>query len=109
MNTPSLRIAVAIGLAASAALAFAAAPLTSFPTRDPNMPGYVTAKVISAPGNPQADVDGNFIIGPDYVAAPEYSQHDNVLQGNAYVFTLGSADSKIYPGIARETGTFGNP
>ena len=30
-------------------------------------------------------------------------------QGTVYEFTMSSADSKIYPGIAREAGTFGTP
>ena len=30
----------------------------------------------------------------------------NVPQGTMYNFTMSSADSKIYPGIAREPGTF---
>ncbi len=35
-------------------------------------------------------------------------QH-GVPQGTVYEFTMSSADSKIYPGIARESGTFGTP
>ena len=30
-------------------------------------------------------------------------------QGTVFNFTMSSADSKIYPGIAREPGTFGTP
>ena len=30
-------------------------------------------------------------------------------QGTVYNFTMSSADSKIYPGIARDAGTFGTP
>ena len=33
----------------------------------------------------------------------------NVPQGTVYDFTMSSADSKIYPGIAREPNTFGTP
>ena len=33
----------------------------------------------------------------------------NVPQGTVYNFTMSSADSKIYPGIARDRGTFGTP
>ena len=32
---------------------------------------------------------------------------DGVPQGTIYNFTMSSADSKIYPGIARDAGTFG--
>ena len=34
---------------------------------------------------------------------------DGVPQGTIYNFTMSSADSKIYPGVAREAGTFGTP
>ena len=34
---------------------------------------------------------------------------DGVPQGTVYNFTMSSADSKIYPGIARDAGTFGTP
>jgi enterochelin esterase family protein len=33
--------------------------------------------------------------------------HKGVPQGTVYEFTMDSADSKIYPGIAREAGTYG--
>ncbi|HXE11765.1 MAG TPA: alpha/beta hydrolase-fold protein, partial [Bryobacteraceae bacterium] len=56
-----------------------------------------------------ADADGNFIIGPTHKAAPEMSVHDDVPQGEVHEFTMKSEDSKFYPGIAREKGTFGTP
>jgi enterochelin esterase-like enzyme len=56
---------------------------------------------------PPADADGNFIIGPSHNRAPEMTT--NALQGTVYEFTMNSADSKIYPGIAREPNTFGTP
>ena len=34
---------------------------------------------------------------------------EGVPQGTVYEFTMESTDSKIYPGIAREPGTFGTP
>ena len=34
---------------------------------------------------------------------------DGVPQGTVHNFTMSSTDSKIYPGIAREAGTFGTP
>ena len=37
------------------------------------------------------------------------NDRDNALQGTVYEFTMSSADSKIYPGIAREPNTFGTP
>jgi enterochelin esterase-like enzyme len=79
------------------------------PTRDPNTPGYVTAKELPDGANAPADTDGNFIMGPTYHPAPEMIAQTNVPQGTVYDFTMSSADSKIYPGIAREPDTFGTP
>lgn len=45
--------------------------------------------------------DGNFIIGPDYAPAPEMVVQAGVPVGTIHEFTMDSADSKIYPGIAR--------
>src|SRR6185312_5188608 len=79
------------------------------PTRDPHAPGYVAAKELPDGEVPSADADGNFIIGPTHKAAPEMSVHDDVPQGEVHEFTMKSGDSKFYPGIAREKGTFGTP
>ena len=79
------------------------------PTRDPHTPGYVTAKELPDGTVPPPDVDGNFIIGPTHPPAPETIPQDGVPRGTVYEFTMSSADSKIYPGIAREPGTFGKP
>ncbi len=79
------------------------------PTRDPNTPGYVKAKELPDGTLPPADADGNFIIGPTHAPAPEMTVHEGVPHGTVYNFTMSSADSKIYPGIARDPGTFGTP
>jgi enterochelin esterase-like enzyme len=79
------------------------------PTRDPNTPGYVTAKELPDGANAPANADGNFIIGPTHNHAPEMSAQEGVPQGTVYEFTMNSAGSKIYPGIAREPNTFGTP
>ncbi len=89
-------------LMAGANLALAAPP-----NRDPNTPGYVTAKELPDGTNAPVDADGNFIIGPTHRPAPEMIVQTNVPQGTVYDFNLSSADSKIYPGIARAPGTFG--
>ena len=75
------------------------------PTRDPNTPGYVTAKELPDGAVPPADAYGNFIIGPTHNPAPEMAVQEGVPQGTVHNFTMSSADSKIYPGIAREPGT----
>src|SRR5258706_13922518 len=77
------------------------------PTRDPNTPGYVTARELPDGTVPLPDADGNFIIGPTHNPAPEMTVREGVPQGTIYNFTMSSADSKIYPGIARDAGTFG--
>jgi iron(III)-enterobactin esterase len=77
------------------------------PTRDPHTPGYVEAKELPDGTVPPVDADGNFIIGPTHNRAPEMTT--TALQGTVYEFTMNSANSKIYPGIAREPNTFGTP
>jgi enterochelin esterase family protein len=79
------------------------------PTRDPHTVGYVAAKELPDGEVPPANADGNFIIGSTHAAAPELSAQDGTLQGRVIEFTMNSADSKIYPGIAREPNTFGTP
>ena len=83
------------------------ARLAPGPVRDPHTPGYVTATELPDGANAPADADGNFILGPTHHPAPEMIT--NALQGTVYDFTMSSADSKIYPGIARDPGTFGTP
>ena len=76
------------------------------PTRDPHTPGYITAKELPDGAVPPPDAEGNFIIGPTHNPAPEMTVNEAVPHGTIYNFTMSSADSKIYPGIARESGTF---
>ena len=79
------------------------------PTRDPNTAGYVKAKELPDGTVPTAKQNGNFIIGPTHPAAPETVVNESVPQGQIIEFTMESIDSKIYSGIAREPGTFGQP
>ena len=51
--------------------------------------------------------DGNFVIGPTHTPAPEMTVQEGVPQGTVSVFTMESTDTKHYPGITREQGTFG--
>ena len=56
----------------------------------------------ATPGaNPPANLDGNFLIGPTYVKAPELTVVEGVPKGRVEQFSLDSADSKFYPGIGR--------
>jgi len=77
------------------------------PTRNPNSPGFVTAKELPDGANPPADADGNFIIGPTHDVAPEISVPAGIPKGAVIEFTMNSSESKIYPGIARDPNTFG--
>src|SRR5271168_1723090 len=79
------------------------------PTRDPHTPGYVAAKELPDGANPPANVDGNFILGPTHETSSEMAAQGDVPKGTVIEFTMNSADSKIYPGVAREAGTFGTP
>ena len=79
------------------------------PTRDPHTPGYVTATELPDGDNAPATADGNFIIGPTHTPAPEMTAQEGVPQGTVYNFTMESADSKFYPGIARDTNPNPSP
>ena len=79
------------------------------PTRDPHTPGYVEATELPDGALPSPTVNGNFIVGPAHTPAPEMVANEGVPQGTIYTFTMESKDSKLYPGIAREPGTFGTP
>lgn len=94
---------------APAAAPAARPPRPAAPTRDPNTPGYVTATALPDGSNAPATADGNFILGPTHNPAPEMTVQEGVPQGTVYNFTMESADSKFYPGIAREPNTFGKP
>ena len=87
----------------------AARPRPAPPTRDPNTPGYVAATELPDGTVPPSDADGNFIIGPTHPAAPELAGPFETRNGAVYNFEMPSSDSKIYPGIARDVGTFGTP
>ena len=125
----SARIGFALGIAALAATAWvngqttaggtpqatpppppppaATPPRPAPPTRDPNTPGFVAKKELPDGAVPPADAEGNFVIGPTHTPAPEMTAQDGVPQGTVYDFTMSSADSRMYPGIARDAGTFG--
>lgn len=94
---------------AAAALCQAPSARPAPPTRDPHSPGYVTATELPDGTVPLPTVDGNFIIGPTHNIAPELAGQPATPNGTVVEFTMSSADSKIYPGIARDAGTFGTP
>jgi enterochelin esterase family protein len=79
------------------------------PARDPHTTGYVAAKELPDGTNPPGDADGSFVIGPTHKRAAEMNVHFDVPQGAVFEFVMNSAESKIYPGIARDANTFGTP
>jgi len=57
----------------------------------------------AAPGaNPPLKVEGNFLVGPTYVDAPELKVVAGVPEGKVQQFSMESTNSKFYPGIARK-------
>ena len=55
----------------------------------------------AAPGANPPLVDGNFLVGPTYVSAPELTVVAGVPEGKVEQFSMESTNSKFYPGIAR--------
>ena len=119
----SLGIAFAMGWAAASAQPNSAPPAVQSqrpqrptpPTRSPDAPGTPKLTPVGAqpgetnilrgaPGmNPPLNAEGDFLIGPDYVAAPELKVVEGVPQGKVEQFSMDSKDSKFYnPGIARD-------
>lgn len=84
-------------------------PRTPPPTRDAHTAGYVTATELADGANAPAHVDGNFILGPTHNPAQEMAELPGVLHGTVYTFDMESKDSKLYPGIVRDTDTCGQP
>src|SRR6478672_10137932 len=105
-------LAMAIGLAAMAVSLLAqnpqpANPPPAPPTRDPLSPGYVKATELPDGAVPPVDANGNFIISAAHPPSPDVAARDDVPKGTIHTFTMSSADSKLYPGIAREQGSRG--
>jgi enterochelin esterase family protein len=84
-------------------------PRPPAPARDPHTSGYVTAKELPDGAVPSPKEDGNFILGTTHNPAPEMAVKEGVPQGTVYNFTMESADSKFYPGIARDPNPGGQP
>jgi len=84
-------------------------PALAQTARDPHTPGYVTATDLPDGTVPSPTEDGNFIIGPTHNRAPEVTVNPNAPQGTIYNLTMSSTNSEIFPGIARDRGTYGTP
>src|SRR5580700_11715265 len=78
--------------------AFAQPPVRKFD--DPGSPPF---NVLKTGENPPLDVDGNYVIGPEYTSAPERKEAAGVPQGKVKQFTINSKETKLFnPGIARK-------
>ncbi len=88
----------------SAALALAAEPKSGPPTRPADAPGTPKWTVIQGAGkNAPVKADGDYLIGPEYLPAPELTEKPGVPKGTVQQFVMESKDSKVYPvAIARE-------
>ena len=110
LRTPASALLICLAARlASAQPAPVAAARPSPPTRDPHTPGYVAAIDLPDGTLPPVNAGGNFILGPTHHPDPATIVNSNVPQGKVYNLIMSSADSKCYPGIAREPHTFGTP
>ncbi len=77
--------------------------LLAAPARKFDDPGAPSFKVLKAGDNPPLDANDNFVIGPEYVPAPERKAVEGVPQGKVQQFEIDSKDTKLFnPGIARK-------
>jgi enterochelin esterase-like enzyme len=106
MKTKLLSLAFLLSLLTGGDFA-AAAERPKSTGRDPHTPGFVAAKELPDGAVPPVDAEGDFIIGPTHNRAPEMAAQPGVPQGTVHYLTMNSADSKMYPGIARQPNTFG--
>ncbi len=59
--------------------------------------------MLKAGENPPLDADGDFVIGPEYVPAPERKAVEGVPKGKVTQFAIDSKETKLFnPGIARK-------
>ena len=72
------------------------------PTRPPDAEGAPKFTQVPSGGNAPIDANGDFLIGPVYLPASELIAVDAVPKGAVQQFVMKSADSKFYPGIARD-------
>jgi enterochelin esterase family protein len=109
-QVPSMVLAMLLAASiASAADTATPAARPAPPTRPADGPLAPAWTVISGAGkNAPVDRDGDFLIGPEYLPAPELTVVAGVPMGTIKQFVMRSEDSRIYPkAIAREV--FGTP
>ncbi len=73
------------------------------PVREFDAPGAPPFNVLKTGEKPPLDAYDNFVIGPEYVPAPERKVIKGVPQGKVQQFSIDSKETAIYnPGIARK-------
>jgi len=77
-------------------------PRPTPPTRAPDGEGAPKFTRVAPGGNAPVDQNGDYLIGPDYLPPQELNVVEGVPQGKVEQFTMSSADSRFYPGIARD-------
>jgi iron(III)-enterobactin esterase len=92
------RLCLTVCVALAATAAFAADP----PTRASDGEGAPQFTRAAPGGNAPVNANGDFVVGPDYLPAAELTITAGVSHGSVQQFAMNSADSKFYPGIARD-------
>ncbi len=82
---------------------------TPSPTRDPHTPGYRRRQGIARRHDSAGGCRGKLHHRPDAHPRAGNDREGGRAARHGVIFTMKSTDSKIYPGIAREPGTFGTP
>src|SRR5712671_610327 len=72
-------------------------------TRKFDDPGAPPFKVLKEGENPPLDAYDNFVIGPNYVPAPERKKVDGVPEGKVEQLVIDSKETRLFnPGLARD-------
>lgn len=103
MKPPKSFVLPAFALVLAITPAFAQRPKPPVRAFDaPGAPDFV--RLDDKPGvNPPVDSTGNYLIGPNYLPAPERNANDQVPKGKVMQFDIDSKDTKLLnPGIARK-------
>ena len=110
-KTISLNVALVLGGLTLFIMFIFAQATDAPPIRPPDGPGAPvftvagakpgdTALRVASGANAPVDVEGDFLIGPDYVPAPELQVVAGVPQGTVRQFTMDSVDSRFTPASA---------
>src|SRR3954449_12311129 len=94
-----LKAQLTLLITALACSSLSAAP----PVRNFDDPGAPPFKVLKEGENPPLGDNDNFVVGPNYVPAPERKKVDGVPEGKVEQFEIDSKETRLFnPGIARD-------